>query len=630
MKKIFFTFLILLSVKGFSQNIDSLLSNLYFDSSVGALDMAGFNFTDNYTASPSYWALSFPESAVFHAELEYINALDSTESYQIRIGKGGQLYSFRSTFGESVPPQWRHQNWVESSYGGGTSYAPWVDEVWQMVCVDGDLHVSPDSNYFIHQAGVYLKTPAQTQPFYSPKVAEFYNAEEQSYTTVNWGQQAHTNQLETTGFTSRLLYYTKYTNLGKGILQVDNMIYNWGQDNISFLNMPWGGVRNSSLDHFFISSPSHTYTNTPETYGLGPVVETASTGGWVAWSNDEEGNSAALGMAHPITTNTNHSKFRYGDAGNLDANWNNRDYHVFEMIRFPSPGQLGFGKSMSFRYFYVLGANVDSVKNTILEHNLISQALDTAYTPNMNDVDSIRYYFQQSNSVITASIDQSSDGLLLRTSPYADSYPLFKITASNSSEYISSDPYYLSTVPWDGTTQSISLLGFLDKPSTLIVMNDTICSGENYYFTDGSIISNIMSDVSHINYLEASQTSWDSLIVTNIIVNDCMIGCTDSTANNYDPNANIDDASCEYTSDCEQIYVNLNQGWSIIAFYCATDIDASEAFSLYEAQLILAKDNLGNAYLPSWNFNGIGNLKRGYGYQIKMTEPIEYFNLCNP
>ena len=39
-------------------------------------------------------------------------------------------------------------------------------------------------------------------------------------------------------------------------------------------------------------------------------------------------------MAHPTRTNTSNSVFRYGDAGNLSAEWNDRDYHVFEMIDF--------------------------------------------------------------------------------------------------------------------------------------------------------------------------------------------------------------------------------------------------------------------------------------------------------
>ena len=35
--------------------------------------------------------------------------------------------------------------------------------------------------------------------------------------------------------------------------------------------------------------------------------------------------------------------------------------------------------------------------------------------------------------------------------------------------------------------------------------------------------------------------------------------------------------------------------------------------------LIIAKDYLGAAYLPEWNFNGIGNLNPGQAYQIKVN-----------
>ena len=72
-----------------------------------------------------------------------------------------------------------------------------------------------------------------------------------SFSIINWGQQAHTEDNQNTNFQSNLLYYTKYTNVGQGIIQVDNMIYNFGLDNITFLNVPWGGVRNSVMDFFF-------------------------------------------------------------------------------------------------------------------------------------------------------------------------------------------------------------------------------------------------------------------------------------------------------------------------------------------------------------------------------------------
>ncbi|MDG2152893.1 MAG: T9SS type A sorting domain-containing protein [Crocinitomicaceae bacterium] len=512
------TFLFLFARNTEAQNTQQLLTKFYFESDLPILDSSGFEYSDVYSQSGSSWAIdSFPESVVFHNRMSYQNSINPNSSYDIRIGKGGQLYSFRGAFGESVPPQWVNPNWVQPSYGGGHSYAPWVDEVWQLVSVDGSIHNPPDSSYFIHQAGVYLKTPEQTDPFYSPILAEYFNADEQSYSVVNWGQQAHTEDLQNINHDAGLLYYTKYTNKGKGIIQVDNMIYNFGQDNMNFLNVPWGGVRNSSLDHFFISTPSHDYNLTTGLYGQTPVIQTANTGGWVAWSNDIEGDSPTLGMAHPTTTNTYGNKFRYGDAGNLSNVNNLRDYHVFEMIRQPIGGQLGFGKAMSFRYFYVLGASVDSVKSTILENDLIGHGLDTSYVASISDVDSLRYSFQFINQEIIDEVTSSNNGLLLRTSPFSDSYPLFKLSSSNGVDLLSSDPYSFSEFAYDGNTTEMKLLGFRDAPTIVTLANDTICYGEGFTFPDGVSWTDMSQDSSHISHLSGSQFGWDSLVINNII-----------------------------------------------------------------------------------------------------------------
>ena len=512
------TFLFLFARNTEAQTPQELLTKFYFESDLPIVDSSGFDYSDVYSQSSSSWAIdSFPESVVFHNQMSYQNSINPNTSYDIRIGKGGQLYSFRGVFGESVPPQWVNPNWVQPSYGGGHSYAPWVDEVWQLVSVDGSIHNPPDSSYFIHQAGVYLKTPEQTEPFYSPILAEYSNIDEQSYSVVNWGQQAHTEDLQNINHDAGLLYYTKYTNKGKGIIQVDNMIYNFGQDNMNFLNVPWGGVRNSSLDHFFISTPAHDYNLTTGLYGQTPVIQTANTGGWVAWSNHIEGDSPTLGMAHPTTTNTYGNKFRYGDAGNLSNVNNLRDYHVFEMIRQPIGDQLGFGKAMSFRYFYVLGASVDSVKNTILEYDLIGHGLDTSYVAPIGEVDSLRYSFELINQGIHEQATGSNNGLLLRTSPFSDSYPLFKLSSSDGVDLLSSDPYSFSEFAYDGNTTEMKLLGFRDAPTIITLANDTICYGEGFTFPDGVSWTDMSQDSSHISHLSGSQFGWDSLVINNII-----------------------------------------------------------------------------------------------------------------
>jgi hypothetical protein len=514
------TFLFLFARNTEAQTPQELLTKFYFESDLPILDSTGFDYVDVYSQSGSSWAIdSFPESVVFHNQMSYQNSIEPNTSYDIRIGKGGQLYSFRGVFGESVPPQWVNPNWVQPSYGGGHSYAPWVDEVWQLVSVDGSIHNPPDSSYFIHQAGVYLKTPEQTDPFYSPILAEYFNSDEQSYSVVNWGQQAHTEDLQNINHDAGLLYYTKYTNKGKGIIQVDNMIYNFGQDNMNFLNVPWGGVRNSSLDHFFISTPAHDYNLTTGLYGQTPVIQTANTGGWVAWSNHIEGNSPALAMAHPTTTNTYGNKFRYGDAGNLSNVNNQRDYHVFEMIRQPIGGQLGFGKAMSFRYFYVLGASVEAVKNTILEYDLVGHGLDSSFVADINDVPSLRYAFSNTTQGVQELVTTDPNGLLLRTSPYSQSYPLFDITSANGTSVITSNLYHFSEYPYDGAMENMSLLGFLDSQSELTVTDHTVCEGASFSFFDGTIFNNLQGDTTHISTAISSQMNWDSLIVENVVVN---------------------------------------------------------------------------------------------------------------
>ena len=67
----------------------------------------------------------------------------------------------------------------------------------------------------------------------------------------------------------------------------------------------------------------------------------------------------------------------------------------------------------------------------------------------------------------------------------------------------------------------------------------------------------------------------------------------------------------------------------MIGFGCESNIEAEVAFIPIIDHLIIAKDGFGNAYLPSWNFNGLGNLERGFGYQIKIDEALENYNICN-
>ena len=110
--------------------------------------------SSTYTPSGSLWGKCLDEKTVFDFEMKHLQ--DEHSSFGLRIGKGGQLYSLRGAFGESVPPQ---------SIGN-----PWNDEVWQFVCVgnynffdvsqlseEARKRVAPYAvTHFIHNSGAYM------------------------------------------------------------------------------------------------------------------------------------------------------------------------------------------------------------------------------------------------------------------------------------------------------------------------------------------------------------------------------------------------------------------------------------------------------------------------------------------
>ena len=71
-------------------------------------------------------------------------------------------------------------------------------------------------------------------------------------------------------------------------------------------------------------------------------------------------------------------------------------------------------------------------------------------------------------------------------------------------------------------------------------------------------------------------------------------------------------------------------GWSMFSTYMLADDMALDAIlNPILPNVIIAKDYLGAAYLPEWNFNGIGLMLSGKGYQVKMYVPASFNYLSN-
>ena len=115
------------------------------------------------------------------------------------------------------------------------------------------------------------------------------------------------------------------------------------------------------------------------------------------------------------------------------------------------------------------------------------------------------------------------------------------------------------------------------------------------------------------------------------------LGCTSDLAVNYDEYATIDDSNCEFdiitnlniSFDAWNITIDLQAGWNMFGYGCPTPIDVAEGLYNHTESILLVKDNNGLAYLPEFGFNGIGDFSPGYGYQIKLSQSIEGFSLCD-
>eukprot|EP01084_Bolivina_argentea_P176828 305934_1 len=236
------------------------------------------------TQNISQWdAKSLPfEKDAFLLEFGHNNTNNINQSWTLRVSHGGGVYSYIGAYGEAIPPQ-NHEK------------APWIDEVWQNVAVDGSLNDFNTNNlYYIHQAGTYQRTnELLTKPFYSPNLIKYcnYNSINGQCSFISWGQQAHIP----TSFNSSLLYYTRYKDCGNGILEITTIFHNFGlskHDTYNYLNVPWGGVRTSVFNDWLIANkngngshliyPQPSFSDTSN--GNLPWIE--DTGGYFIFTQD--------------------------------------------------------------------------------------------------------------------------------------------------------------------------------------------------------------------------------------------------------------------------------------------------------------------------------------------------------
>ena len=67
----------------------------------------------------------------------------------------------------------------------------------------------------------------------------------------------------------------------------------------------------------------------------------------------------------------------------------------------------------------------------------------------------------------------------------------------------------------------------------------------------------------------------------------------------------------------------------MIGYTLTEEQDAAASFDEITDRLEIVKNNAGLVYLVEFNFNGIGDLEPGQGYQLKVTEDYSRFYIPN-
>ncbi len=186
------------------------------------------------------------------------------------------------------------------------------------------------------------------------------------------------------------------------------------------------------------------------------------------------------------------------------------------------------------------------------------------------------------------------------------------IGASISNEYINEDAGHLLTIHFSSYESEIC---FSESHIT------TYIGIEYEALLDSCIIIGCLNELAD-NYVENGTFDNDSCIFSVAIISeyqsnlDSLLGLVNILQTELDSCSNSE-------SNFAPIYINLKQGWNLIGFTHSIPQDLIETFHSINNHILLVKNNAADVYWPEFNFNGIGDLVPGQGYQMKLTQDID-------
>lgn len=466
---------------------ESLLGDIFPEYKEVSAESAGLNVNFDAAFKNGVWNNMLDERKVFFAELGHEQ--DENTSWNIRIGLGGQIYSINAGFGEAVPRQ--------------SIKLEWIDSVFQTTAVSYTNHNSDqlETTSIVMQAGSYLKEfnlPGET--FYSPMLSYYHDAANNSFSTLNWAQQAYSPNVNP----ADLLVYSNVRDAGEGIIEITNIFTNFGDTVYDDLSVPWGAIRKDVLKDHVVSDASGGYAVKEGDWSQ--AVKVSATGGWAAnCVNASDPNALALGLvfgknevkSFDIKEQWSDMIYSYG--------LNNEDFIQNTVIRF----RLLPGETFYYRYYMV----IDSLKNVAEKANSLASSVEYGYLMFKEETTGLipYYLYYDEAGEVTRLVRNAEEGatpvLYTYSKPVPGSVPLYLLRNKETNEqFITTDPYalgsreifanpyeeddskyqkYTNRILYDTAKNKVEFLGMLGY-----VMQSSEMSGELNY----SLLADVLTD----------------------------------------------------------------------------------------------------------------------------------------
>lgn len=453
-----------------------------------------FTKQNSVTFDPSLWAatngtidwsnypnqIPYTESDVYHTELKHTKTSDPVDiSWTIRIGKGGHIYYLDiEGLGQIICPQ-RYMS-------------PWNDDcmtttVFSTNEKDDDLELGGNESFvngYIHGSGMYIKPQMDAlnnKPFYNPILSENFDSNDRSYTIINWGLVPKPNINR-----GDVLFYSRYRDLGNGILELTFYCYNFGDRVYDFAETPWFGFKPSKFSNIIKGGVNGSSNFELHNVDFADKKRIDKNRGWGA------------GTVDPYDPNSLTCALVWGSSSiglGVNSGFVNRGERDM-MLLAPSRSSftMPYGTGIRYRRYLVMGRlkNVSNICQNIDKHAFFEEIV----FPETNSAKLPLYKTTINGQFILTTDIVGSPVAHTFPIPVKDSLPLFLMKNNDSGNYfLSTDPYaacgknpFTNPYPvghpkyikyqnrhiyqiYDEKTEWISLLGFV-KQSTNIGVAD--------------------------------------------------------------------------------------------------------------------------------------------------------------